>query len=227
MRWDATPAASSARARAVRNAPTSATTSSYCGACCIVEGVPFMCMTMSPACVFATASTAPGARKAVTSFTTAQPASIAARITSGFNVSTETATPSFASASTTGITRRNSSSRATGAAPGRVDSPPTSMKSAPSSRNLRPCVIAWAGSRNRPPSEKESAVTFTMPSTFGRPRRKRGGPWPPLRSRALPAAFRRSPQESRSAPRRSCRRRPAAASASPRRAWADAAAGPA
>src|SRR6185437_11432039 len=32
----------------------------------------------------------------------------------------------------------------------------------------RPCSIACRGSRNRPPSEKESSVTLTMPITSGR-----------------------------------------------------------
>jgi len=113
----------------------------------MVAGVPCMCMTMSPAWVLATASIAPGARNAFTSFTTEQPASIAARITAGFIVSMETATPSFASASITGITRRSSSSSATGSEPGRVDSPPTSTKSAPSSRSSRPWAMARAASR--------------------------------------------------------------------------------
>ena len=48
-------------------------------------------------------------------------------------------------------------------APGRVDSPPTSMMSAPSSSSRSPCVTAFSGSRYKPPSEKESGVTLTMP----------------------------------------------------------------
>jgi len=92
-----------------------------------------MCIAITPTLPRATASMAPGARKAFTSLTTAQPASIAARMTSGFIVSTETATPLATSASTTGMTRASSSSSGTGAAPGRVDSPPTSTRCAPSS----------------------------------------------------------------------------------------------
>ena len=54
-------------------------------------------------------------------------------MTSDLEVSTETRTFRFASASTTGIIRPNSSSAETGALPGRVDSPPMSSRSAPSS----------------------------------------------------------------------------------------------
>jgi hypothetical protein len=97
-----------------------------------------MCIAMTPTVEAATASMAPAARKAFTSFTTAQPAAIAADMTCGFIVSTETATPCLARASTIGSTRRSSSSTGTGCAPGRVDSPPTSTKSAPSSRSLKP-----------------------------------------------------------------------------------------
>ena len=44
-----------------------------------------------------------------------------------------------ASASTTGITRRSSSSSETGSAPGRLDSPPRSSRSAPSATSRRAC----------------------------------------------------------------------------------------
>ena len=63
------------------------------------------------------------------------PAFIVARITSGLEVSTEIGIPLFSRACTTGRTRRNSSSTPTGALPGRVDSPPISRMSAPSSIN--------------------------------------------------------------------------------------------
>ena len=56
----------------------------------------------------------------------------------------------------------------TGVAPGRVDSPPTSSTSAPAATSASPCATAASGSRNRPPSEKESGVTLTMPITAGR-----------------------------------------------------------
>ena len=73
------------------------------------------------------------------------------------------ARPSLASRSITGTTRRSSSSSATGSAPGRVDSPPTSRMSAPSAASRSPCSTAASASRNSPPSENESGVTLTTP----------------------------------------------------------------
>ena len=108
-------------------------------------------------------------RRAVTSLTKTAPAATAARATAAFEVSIETGTPPVAvSASTTGITRRSSSSALTGAAPGRVDSPPTSIRSAPSLAISPACATAAAGSRNAPPSENESGVMFSTPITAGR-----------------------------------------------------------
>ena len=78
-------------------------------------GSPCMCMRHTAALRRATVSSAPGARKAITSFIMAAPAAIAARITSGFRVSTETGT-SRTSASITGTTRRISSSAGTACA---------------------------------------------------------------------------------------------------------------
>ena len=52
------------------------------------------------------------------SFTMLAPAAIASRMSSGLRVSTEIGTPQPASASSTGSTRRRSSSSATGIAPG-------------------------------------------------------------------------------------------------------------
>ena len=68
---------------------------------------------------------------------------------------------------TTGNTRASSASSGTAGLPGRVDSPPMSRMSAPSSSSCSQwrsaaAVEAWA-----PPSEKESGVTFTMPITRG------------------------------------------------------------
>ena len=54
-------------------------------------------------------------------------------------------------------------SAGTGSAPGRVDSPPTSMMSAPSATSRRPCAMAGRRRRTAPPSEKESGVTLTTP----------------------------------------------------------------
>src|SRR5438270_2840494 len=83
----------------------------------------------------------------------------------------------LASASMTGITRRCSSAPSTVAAPGRVDSPPTSMMAAPSSAIRTPASTAASRSKSTPPSEKESGVTLITPmmsvrspSTSVRPR---------------------------------------------------------
>ena len=98
------------------------------------------------------------------------PASRQARATAARRVSIETTTPRPASASTTGRTRRSSSSAGTAGQPGRVDSPPTSTMSAPSETKRRPSSMACAGSRRSPPSEKESGVTLTIAITRGRSR---------------------------------------------------------
>jgi hypothetical protein len=97
------------------------------------------------------------------------PAATAARITSGFEVSTEIGSAhSRASLSITGITRLSSSSTGTSTAPGRVDSPPTSSRSAPSPASFNPCATAASTSACSPPSENESGVTLTMPMTRAR-----------------------------------------------------------
>ena len=97
---------------------------------------------------------------------TLAPAAIAARATTAFCVSTETG-PKWASASMTGTTRAISSSGATGVAPGRVDSPPTSTMSHPASKCARPRATASAVARVRESGKNESGVTFTMPMTLG------------------------------------------------------------
>src|SRR6267142_4564461 len=131
----------------------------------MVAGSPFMCMRQTAHLLFRTASMAPGAWSACTSLIIEAPASSAARITAGRRVSTDTQRSRILS--TTGMMRSSSSASETGAAPGRVDSPPTSTMSAPSSASRRACAIAASRSRKRPPSEKESGVTFTTPITKG------------------------------------------------------------
>ncbi len=81
----------------------------YCGLSCMLRGSPCMCMRHAATPPAATASSAPGARNALTSLIMVAPALIAARITSGLEVSTETGCFISTSASTTGITRRSSS----------------------------------------------------------------------------------------------------------------------
>jgi hypothetical protein len=106
--------------------------------------------------------------RAETSFQIVAPAATAARATAGFMVSIEIGTAlSRRTASITGMTRAISSASATGSAPGRVDSPPTSRMSAPSAISRRAWEIAALGSRKRPPSEKLSGVTLTIPMTRG------------------------------------------------------------
>src|SRR6185436_789256 len=68
------------------------------------------------------------------------------------------------SPSITGNTRAFSSASDTGAAPGRVDSPPTSIQFAPSSAIRAPAATAAATLAYLPPSEKESGVQFRTPT---------------------------------------------------------------
>jgi hypothetical protein len=106
-------------------------------------------------------------RRALTSLTIVAPASSAAAATAAFVLSIDSRTPALARPSTTGTTRRSSSRSLTGAAPGRVDSPPMSRICAPCAASFCPCAIAAAGSSHSPPSENESGVTLTTPMTIG------------------------------------------------------------
>src|SRR5579864_1841693 len=135
----------------------------------MVRGSPCMCMRHTAQPLEIAASSAPGARKAYTSLMSPAPAAAAARMTSGLLVSIEmTADVAARTRSITGITRRSSSAALTGAAPGRVDSPPTSMKAAPSPAMRKAWRTAVAVSKNSPPSENESGVTLSTPMTTGR-----------------------------------------------------------
>ena len=94
--------------------------------------------------------------------------------------------------SITGITRSSSSRSDTASAPGRVDSPPTSSRSAPSNASRRPWLTAASRSRKAPPSENESGVTLSTPMMRNtKPRR------PPTPARASPAARARAPRRRR------------------------------
>ena len=115
------------------------------------------------------------ARPPETSLMMWAPASMAASAVAAWMVSTETMAlpeapapsalpaPSARSARTTGRTREISVSMSTLWAPGRVDSPPTSMMSAPWAMSSRAWATAASGSAQRPPSEKESGVTLRTP----------------------------------------------------------------
>ena len=93
----------------------------------MVRGRPRMCMATQPAPVAAATSQS----DAEMSLTRLAPALTAAAATSGLTVSTETRAPWAAAgparASTTGTTRASSTSVSTSSAPGRDDSPPTSI----------------------------------------------------------------------------------------------------
>ena len=69
------------------------------------------------------------------------------------------------SSSITSSTRAFCSAAATRRAPGRVDSPPTSMMSAPSCCICNACSTARSARSKRPPSENESGVTLRIPIT--------------------------------------------------------------
>ena len=95
-----------------------------------------------------TAAISGSCRSADTSFTNDAPARRAWRATSAFMVSIEIGTGvRRTSPSITGITLANSSSSGTCCAPGRVDSPPMSISTAPWAAKSSPCTIAAVGSR--------------------------------------------------------------------------------
>jgi len=101
-----------------------------------------------------------------TSLMISAPALIAAPAISALRVSMEMGIFSIPrSPSNTGKMRASSVSADVPVDPGRVDSPPTSSRSAPSRSIAKACSTASWGSRNLPPSEKLSGVTFRTPIT--------------------------------------------------------------
>ncbi len=135
-----------------------------------------MCMMMKAAPRSASSGhIASSPRPPVTSFTIFAPASKAAAATSAFEVSIESKV-SPASSSIIGITRRFSSATSTGSAPGRVDSPPTSMMLAPLAIIFRASASACGAGKNLPPSENESGVTFRTPMIQPRVERSKISP---------------------------------------------------
>ena len=135
----ATPAASAVATAVSSPARTSPRRSSYRGSACMVRGVPRMCMTVSPApCAAHTRASSGPAASPVTSFTMCAPSASAASATSGLEVSTDTGHGgSSRSRSSTGRRRARSSAAGTAGDPGRVDSAPTSRRSAPSAASAR------------------------------------------------------------------------------------------
>ena len=84
--------------------------------------------------------------------------------TPAFEVSMEMgAETALAMARTTGTTRASSVSSFTGSCPGRVESPPTSIISAPAATKARAWATAASTSSRSPSPEKLSGVTLTMP----------------------------------------------------------------
>ena len=167
--FSASRAASAAASRAF-SATNAAAEVSSCTVACVRVGAATSpaCITMTPQVLVATNSTILGSVKPVTSLTIEAPQRTAALATATWRVSIETMAPSLASARTTGSTRRASSSGLTGVNPGRVDSPPTSMMSAPASSIARPYSMAASGSKCSPPSLNESGVTLRTPMMRGR-----------------------------------------------------------
>ena len=101
----------------------------------------------------------------LTSLIYVAPTLIACLATSARIVSTLTTAPSFTNSLMTGITLFNSSSSLTLSAPGLVDSPPTSIMSAPSTTKRRPPNTASSLDKCLPPSANESGVIFSIPIT--------------------------------------------------------------
>ena len=130
----------------------------------MVAGSPCMCMAAQA--TPSSAATAPLA--APTSLSSVAPAATAARATAALRVSIETRAPLGGERLDHGDDPPQLLRLATGAAPGRVDSPPTSSQSAPSASRARPWAMAAAWSSNCPPSENESGVTLMTPITSGR-----------------------------------------------------------
>ncbi len=127
-----------------------------------------MCIRTKSASDCPHASNAPGLDSARTSLMISTLNSNAAAITAAVLVSTEMAIGKrFLIASITGNTRSNSSASETRSAPGRVDSPPISITSAPASIIISAWRSAASRSKNKPPSENESGVTLRIPMTSG------------------------------------------------------------
>ena len=109
---------------------------------------PRQCISTHGSPVSAATCAIPGsASPPETSLITAAPAPAVAAATLARVVSTLTGTPASTSSRTTGRTRSISVAASTRSEPGRVDSPPTSMMSAPIRCISTPCATAAARSR--------------------------------------------------------------------------------
>src|SRR5579875_222209 len=133
MRSAATPATRARQRLRTRSARTRSTTS---GAVERMGDAPAMTITASARAATAGISGSPSSPD--TSLRMRAPRASAARATAALRVSMLTGTRTASStASSAGSTRRSSSSSGTGTWPGRVDSPPTSMISAPARSSAR------------------------------------------------------------------------------------------
>mmetsp|Transcript_21716 Transcript_21716/g.47343 ORF Transcript_21716/g.47343 Transcript_21716/m.47343 type:complete len:204 (-) Transcript_21716:981-1592(-) len=163
------PALSASRDRSNKVAATSDTTSSYFVMLCMVLGFPLMCIKTIGTRNLATVANISGSYvPPETSLTMSAPASIAAFATAAFRVSIEMGISDICARtfSITGTVLCSSSCIATSLAPGRVDSPPISMMSAPSFTISNAWFAAMSADPLRsPPSLKLSGVTFKIPIT--------------------------------------------------------------
>ena len=145
----------------------------------MVPGSPRICIRQIGRPVAAAAATAPVRPSARTSFSRPAPRAAAAVISSGELVSTDTITSSSAAMrSNSGSTLSISSATETGAAPGRVDSPPISRIAAPAPTISRARAMARSRSSRRdwyrlPPSANESGVVLMTPMMAGRERSRK------------------------------------------------------
>ena len=101
-----------------------------------------------------------------TSLMICAPSLSAAAATDARVVSMDSTAPAGINVLTAPVIRASSSASDTRLAPGRVDSAPMSMISAPAAIMSRPCWAALAGSSHRPPSEDESSVMLSTPITM-------------------------------------------------------------
>ena len=142
--------------------------------CCIVRGSPCMCIstTSQPSSAAVGQALAATRQSAVTSFHIVAPAATAARATARLHGVDGDRDVALAPDRRRSPERRGRSPRPRRPARrrGRVDSPPMSRMSAPSAISRRAWASAASASRNRPPSEKLSGVTLTIPMTRPPPR---------------------------------------------------------
>src|ERR1700681_1669630 len=137
------------------------------GFCCMVWGSPRMCMRIKGTRARAEISAMRGSCfRPLTSLIISAPLSMALAAISLLRVSTAMGIfRRVHNAAKTGARRLHSSSALIPREPGRVDSVPMSIKSAPSRSICSACCTAFSCEKKFPPSEKLSGVTFNTPIT--------------------------------------------------------------